>query len=79
MLKMNRNDEDRKQSNQLLKYSSLGVELIVLMYFAKWGGEWLDKKYGMQNDEFAMGLMLFAIVASLYRLIKTLNYEQKGK
>jgi F0F1-type ATP synthase assembly protein I len=72
-------DKNIKNPSALMKYSSLGVELVVVLCLAAWLGRWLDHKYGVASGLFTIFLMLFALVGSMYRVIKSLMNEQNKK
>ncbi|MDB5272961.1 MAG: putative F0F1-ATPase subunit Ca2+/Mg2+ transporter [Chitinophagaceae bacterium] len=72
-------DKNIKTPSALMKYSSLGVELVVVLCLAAWLGRWLDNKYGVEKGLFTIFLMLFALVGSMYRVIKSLMNEQNKK
>ncbi len=72
-------DKKIKQPSSLLKYSSLGVELVVILCLAAWLGRWLDAKYGVEKGLFTIFLLVFAVIGSMYRLIKSLMNAQNKK
>lgn len=71
--------EDQSQPSNLFKYSGMGVELVVTLCLAAWLGRWLDEKYGVESGLYTIFIMLFALVGSMYRLIKSLMNEQDKK
>lgn len=71
--------EKQKGASQLMKYSSMGVELVVVLCLAAWLGRWLDARYNVESGLYTIFLMLFALIGSMYRLIKTLMHEQNKK
>jgi hypothetical protein len=72
-------DKNIKTPSALMKYSSLGVELVVVLCLAAWLGRWLDNKYDVEKGLFTIFLMLFALIGSMYRVIKSLMNEQNKK
>ncbi|MDF2454308.1 MAG: putative F0F1-ATPase subunit Ca2+/Mg2+ transporter [Cytophagaceae bacterium] len=72
-------DKKIKQPSSLMKYSSLGVELVVILCLAAWLGRWLDAKYGVEKGLFTIFLLVFAVIGSMYRLIKSLMNAQNKK
>jgi ATP synthase protein I len=72
-------NEKQNKPNNLFKYSGMGVELVVTLCLAAWLGRWLDGKYGVESGLYTIFIMLFALVGSMYRLIKTLMHEQNKK
>jgi Putative F0F1-ATPase subunit Ca2+/Mg2+ transporter len=73
-------DQDQQRgASQLAKYSGMGVELVAVLCLAAWLGRWLDAKYEVQSGLYTIFIMLFALVGSMYRLIKRLMNEQDKK
>lgn len=73
-------DKDQQKGvSPLAKYSSMGVELVLVLCLAAWLGRWLDAQYQVESGLFTIFLMLFALVGSMYRLIKRLMHEQNKK
>lgn len=68
----NRNQK-QKQLNSYIKYSGLGFQMLLTMILAAWGGLKLDEHFKVKNHWFTIGLLLFAVIASLYLVIKTLT------
>jgi Putative F0F1-ATPase subunit Ca2+/Mg2+ transporter len=68
-----------KGASSLAKYSSMGVELVLVLCLAAWLGRWLDARYQVESGLYTIFLMLFALVGSMYRLIKRLMHEQDKK
>lgn len=71
--------DKQPKGSQLAKYSGLGVELVVVLCLAAWLGHWLDTKYQVKSGLYTIFLMLFALIGSLYRVIKSLMNEQNKK
>lgn len=72
-------DKKIKQPSSFLRYSSLGVELVVTLCVAAWLGRWLDEKYNVEKGLFTIFLLVFAVIGSMYRLIKSLMNGQNKK
>lgn len=71
--------EKRTTPSNLMKYSGLGAELVVVLIGAAWLGRWLDAKFEVESGLFTIFIMLFALVGSMYRLIKSLMHDQNKK
>ena len=71
--------EKQKGISQMAKYSGMGVELVVVLCLAAWLGHWLDTKFEVKSGLYTIFIMLFALVGSMYRLIKRLMHEQNEK
>lgn len=71
-----KNTDQRKSSlSSYVKFSSLGIQMIVTLCFAAWGGMKLDAHYEVKNHWFTVGLMVLAVVSSIYLVIKSLNNQ----
>ena len=68
---------DKKNGSKFIKFSSLGVQMIVLIGGGAWGGQLLDDK--MQNEKpiFTIVFSLLGIFASLYFVIREANKLSK--
>ena len=73
-LKMD-NNEDTKKAKSWLKYSQLGVQMLVTIAAGTYIGHWLDQKFPHKLPIFTLCLSLFSIGAALYNVIKQLPKE----
>lgn len=74
---MNNND-----SNESKKWTSwLGVpfQMVATIVAGYWLGSWLDEKYEVERQWWTVGLTLFAVLVSLYQLIKQIQGMDKTK
>lgn len=71
----------KKQTAPWLKFSSMGLQMGLIIYFAHLIGVWLDNKYGTESFSYDKGLTLFAVFGSTYsvirQVIKMSNEEDK--
>lgn len=57
----------------VLEYSSLGIQITVLVGGAAYFGKWLDEKYNTSKPWFALVFVLLAVALSIYYTIRQLN------
>jgi hypothetical protein len=62
----------QKQPNLFFKYSSLAIQMGVIIALAVWGGNKLDKQYNNKTPVFTIVLSLLGIFAALYLVLKDL-------
>jgi F0F1-type ATP synthase assembly protein I len=62
-----------------LEYSSLGIQIAVLVGGAAYLGKWLDLKYHTNKPWFALALVLLAVALSIYYTIRQLNNMNNRK
>ncbi len=60
----------KQQSRVWLRFSSMGLQMGLTIYFAHLIGIWLDKKYGTESFSYDKGLTLFAVFGSTYSIIR---------
>jgi hypothetical protein len=74
-------DANKKNVNHYLKFSSIAIQMAALIIAAAYFGKWLDGKQGNITPGWTITLILLAIFASLYQLIKEvmkLGKDDKG-
>jgi F0F1-type ATP synthase assembly protein I len=54
-------------------YSSLGIQVAVIVGGFAYLGRWLDEKYPMDKKWFTLGLVLFGVAAAIYYVIRQLE------
>jgi hypothetical protein len=59
-----------KKVNTYLKFTSIGLQMAILVTAAAFGGRWLDEKQGNETPIWTIVLILFSIFASLYQIIR---------
>jgi ATP synthase protein I len=52
------------------KYTSLGVQMIVIILVTVWGGIKLDKLFGLSTPVFTIVLSLLGVFAAIYTAVK---------
>lgn len=64
-----------QRANQYLKYTSLGLQLVITLALAGVGGYYLDSWIGWQFPVFLLLFLLIALGGSIYLLIKRTSDE----
>ncbi len=67
---------EQQRQNQVkpyLKYSGLAFQMIGILGVAAWAGMKLDEKMGNKNPWYTMVLMLVAVIAAMYMVIKSVT------
>lgn len=70
---------DRKKSRQdkpFLKYTSLGLQMVITLAIAGWLGYLLDEKLSFQFPVFLLLFIFSALAGSIYMLIKNLPKDE---
>ena len=67
----------QKQPNQIVKYSSLGIQMAVIIGLSAWGGNKLDIHYKNITPVYTIFLSLLGIAAALYIVLKDFIKPQK--
>lgn len=73
--KMKEND-----TNERKKWAAwIGVpfQMAATIFAGYWAGSWLDEKYAVDRQWWTIGLTLFAVLISLYQLIKQIQSLDK--
>jgi len=62
----------RKPPNLFLKFSSMAIQMGVIIGLGAWGGNKLDTHYGNKTPVYTIVLSLLGIGAALYLMLKDL-------
>jgi ATP synthase protein I len=68
-----KSQEKNPESNGLSeygKYTSLGVQMIVIILITVWGGIKLDKLFALETPVFTVILSLLGVFAAIYTAVK---------
>ena len=63
----------QKPFNSYARYSGLGLQLLVTIGLAAWGGLSLDRYLGFKFPIFLLSFVFISFAGSMYLLIKALN------
>ncbi|MCU0384471.1 MAG: AtpZ/AtpI family protein [Flavihumibacter sp.] len=66
-------------SQNLLKYLSLGTQLLVALGLAVWAGIWIDKRLGFSMPLSVWILPLLVIAVTIFKLVKETAGKSNGK
>lgn len=56
--------------NTYLKFTSIGLQMAILVAAAAFFGRWIDEKQAYETPIWTLLLILFTIFASLYQIIR---------
>lgn len=62
-------DKDNKKVSKFARFSSLGIQMGVIIALFTWLGTYLDEKYHTSIAWWTLGLSLFGVIASLTLII----------
>lgn len=71
----NKNEKVKKGKenlNKFVRYSTLAFEMGIIIGIGSYGGHWLDNYFSFDKPILTVILSLFAVLASLYIVIKQL-------
>tara|TARA_Y100000766_G_scaffold242621_1_gene221027 strand:+ start:1233 stop:1481 length:249 start_codon:yes stop_codon:yes gene_type:complete len=60
----------KRKANKYVKFSSLGIQMGLIIYAFTWGGMFLDERYEMSTPWFTVALSLSGVVGSLTLVIR---------
>ena len=60
----------KRKANKYVKFSSLGIQMGLIIYAFTWGGMFLDEHYEMSTPWFTVALSLSGVVGSLTLVIR---------
>ena len=70
MTNQNQEEDNKPKLSKYARYSSLVIQMGVLIAFFTWLGTFLDKKFHSEIAWWTIGLSLFGVFAGLYLVIK---------
>ena len=66
----NKQPSIKRKVNKYVKFSSLGIQMGLIIYIFTWGGMLLDDRYEMSTPWFTVALSLFGVIGSLVLVIR---------
>ena len=60
----------KRKANKYVKFSSLGIQMGLIIYAFTWGGMFLDERYEMSTPWFTVALSLSGVIGSLTLVIR---------
>jgi len=66
----NKQPSIKRKVNKYVKFSSLGIQMGLVIYIFTWGGMLLDDRYEMSTPWFTVALSLFGVIGSLVLVIR---------
>ena len=73
----NKEEDNKPKLSKYARYSSLVIQMGVLIAFFTWLGTFLDKKFHSEIALWTIGLSLFGVFAGLYLVIKDVINSNK--
>jgi F0F1-type ATP synthase assembly protein I len=72
------NSSKEKKVSSFARFSSLGIQMGVVIAFFTWLGTFLDDYYKLKTPWWTIALSLFGVIASLYLVIKEVIRMEKN-
>ncbi len=63
-------EEDKRGINKFARFSSMGIQMGVIIALFTWLGTYLDKKFMTTTPWYTIGLSLFGVTAGLVLVIR---------
>ncbi len=63
--------EAERQYSKYLKYSNVAIQMGIIIALGAWGGMKLDERYGNETPYFTIFLSLFAVIAAILIVIRS--------
>jgi len=67
---MENKPENKKKVKNYIRFSSIAVQMAIVITIAALGGEWIDEKQENEFPIWTLVLTLIAIFGSLYQIIR---------
>jgi F0F1-type ATP synthase assembly protein I len=69
--------DNKKKNNALMRFSSAGIQMGIIIGLFTWLGVYLDEKYKNTTAYWTLGLSLFGVIAGLVIVIREVMRMQK--
>ncbi len=66
-------ENPKKPLNKYIRFSGIAFQLGATIYLAAYLGKWLDAKYLTSKKWFTMGLILVAMIVSIWNIARQLK------
>lgn len=63
----------KKLLNAYARYSTLGFSMIAIILLGVFGGQWIDKHFGLKIPIFTASMTILGLIFALYYLIKEIT------
>ena len=73
---MSNKKQTKKDSNAYLKYSGMGIQLLVIIFIGTFIGQKLDAHFQVEKGYFTAALALLSTLGGLYLILKDLINEK---
>lgn len=74
---MEEKPKEEKKTNAYIRYSSMGLQMGVIIGFFTWLGTYLDKQQQNETPVWTIVLSLFGVAGGLYIVIKEVTKMNK--
>jgi len=71
-IKKSKKQPKTNQSNSILRYSGMGLQMGAIMLLGAFGGIQIDKYFGIKNNIFTASLTILSVIIAVYLTIKDL-------
>ena len=61
------------KKNNFFRFSSMGMQMGVIIGGFTWLGSYIDKKQGNETQGWTLGLALFGVLSAMYLVIKEIK------
>jgi ATP synthase protein I len=75
-LEKEKSTEKQKPLNNFARFSGFGIQIVVTLCLAAWGGLKLDKYFELKVPVFLIVLLLSALGGTLYLFIKQVSSDK---
>lgn len=62
-----------KPKNSFARFSGISFQMGITIFLGAYAGKTLDEKYPSNKEWFTIGLTLFAVILSLYNVLRQVN------
>ncbi|MCR9172466.1 MAG: AtpZ/AtpI family protein [bacterium] len=69
--------KEPRKSTRFLALTGIGIQMGATIFLGAWAGRELDEAYPSNKKWWTMGLTIFAVIVSLYSVLKQVNRINK--
>lgn len=71
-IKKSKKQPSRNNSNSIIRYSGMGLQMGAIMLLGAYGGMQIDEHFGIKNNIFTAALTILAVILAVYLTIRDL-------
>lgn len=68
-------NESKQSYNKYIKYSNIGLQMLIIIAAGAFGGQWLDKRLGLETPIFTIILSLLGVVVAIVLVVRSILNE----